>query len=80
MKFIKAKKLKDCTITGNKMLAKGEFIDTEKIETSDISNNVQIIPNNKSKKRWYEKPVGIVILAVIAIVIAAIITYCFGLT
>lgn len=78
MILIKAKKLKDSIIKRNIIHGKSDLVEAEEIETSDISDNLQIVPNNKPKKRWYEKPFGIVLLMIIAGLIVAFLVYCFG--
>ena len=79
MILIKAKKLKDAIIKRNIIHGKSDLVEAEEIETSDISDNLQIVPNNKpKKKRWYEKPFGIVLLMIIAGLIVAFLVYCFG--
>lgn len=75
-------KVTGLTMKGNMMVGDGDFLNNEgKLEDASIENNQHILSATNSKnnpKKWYEGPVGLVVLGVLIAVIAAGITFTLG--
>lgn len=80
--FIRAKgKIKTSVIKDNVGIGPYDFIQTKGVEDSEIEDNVHLstTPPSLPKKKWYEKPFGIVLLMVIAGLILALLLLYLGL-
>ena len=70
------------TMKGNTMVGDGNFLRNEgKLEDANLENNQHILPvikSNENSKKWYEKPIGIIVLGVLIAVIAAGIIFKIG--
>ena len=77
--FIKLGTVKDSTIKDNTARGNINGIDIKKLEDSEISGNKLIAPINSSKKKWYEKPYGLIFLGIVASLLAWLILHLYGL-
>lgn len=78
---IKIKGGSNITVKNNTGIGDMDLLHAEDVHSLDADGNVLVTPeNNKTNidKRWYEKPIGIVSLMVVAGLIVAFAAYYFG--
>lgn len=76
--FIKLGSVKKSKIEDNTVIGDIDFADIKSVEQSQISDNIHIKPiKTYPKKKWYEKPYGIIFLGIIASLIAAALIWYF---
>ncbi|MEK7803437.1 MAG: hypothetical protein AAB251_03435 [Deltaproteobacteria bacterium] len=77
--FIKLGSIKDSKIKDNTAVGDIDFADIKKVEQSQISGNKHITTiKTSSKKKWYEKPYGIILLGIVASLFAWLILRFYG--
>lgn len=79
--FIKATNVTNMTMTGNTVRGNADFAELENVTGLVAHGNKHITPDQKSSlpsKRWFEKPLGIVLLAVVGAVLSGGLIYYFG--
>lgn len=73
IKIAPGAKVTGLVATNNTMHGHGDFINNEgTLEDAKLKNNRHIIPNQKTaltKKRWFEKPLGILLLGLVVTVV-----------
>ena len=79
IKIAPGAKLTDSKISGNTQVGGDSMIDNQgEIEGSEIKRNLHITARQIVEKRWFEKPLGIVFLAVVGAVVSGGLIYYFG--
>jgi len=79
--FLKATNVTGLTMTGNTVKGDADFAELENVTGLVAHGNKHITPNlitSLSNKKWFEKPLGIVLLAVVGAVLSGGLIYYFG--
>jgi len=80
IKIAPGAKLTNSGITGNTQVGGNTMIDNQgEIEGGNIERNIHIAGQRKAKKRWFEKPLGILLLGVVASLLAWAVLHYYGL-
>ncbi len=78
--FIKGNVLTNATLRNNTVSGDADFLDVKRAENLRMSGNIHIAPEStQDTKRWYEKPLGIIVLGAVVAVISGAILFYFGL-